>query len=357
MKQRRRNIIQSHKRSGLAPLELVLYLPIMLFVMALMVNFGNMAAWKIRAQSNTRYSATRSLQDRTGDHERNPETWPRPASLSDGGGSSIPDANDVWNQHPDLITPVTRGPVITEMEQGKFIVVPGRFSMHEGVHRGTGSVRRRLPMLRGILANDGSYGFTEHHDLLDNRWDYRHLVHPNNPYDRRDIAGDSGNGRRRAKRWYQIDPEFFGQLSSEMQRLRQADAQLKANPSRNDLDPLDRDSDFYSIGLARLTMGIASQPPVPIPEGARVSVPDFHPRAKIRCLLSPLLVQQTIVNPHINDIQHLPGRMARSFIGLYSGEIARLEMMDPRPAGEINRIKQLLKQVQKFFDALPGNSR
>ncbi|GAB4153241.1 MAG: hypothetical protein Tsb009_29550 [Planctomycetaceae bacterium] len=335
----------------------MLYLPIMLFVMALMVNFGNMAAWKIRAQSNTRYSATRTLDDRTGNREANPKTWPRPASLRESSGDNASDVDAIWNQHPDLITPVTRGPMIAESNQGGRILVPGRFTMHDTVHRGQGSVSRSLPMLRGILPNNGRYGYTEEHDLLDNRWDYRHLVHPTNPYDRRDVPGDSGNRRRRAKRWYRIDPEFFGELGSEMQRLLQADQRLKTNPSRYDLDPLDRDRDFYAIRLAQQLGTIASQPPREIPEGTRINIPDFHPRARIRTELSPLRVQVGIVNPLLNEIQHLPGRMANAFIGLYSGEIARLEAMMPRPAGEIARLERLLEQVRAFRDSLPGNYR
>ena len=38
--------LQNHPRSGMAPLELVLYLPIMLFVMALMMIMGTAGAWK-----------------------------------------------------------------------------------------------------------------------------------------------------------------------------------------------------------------------------------------------------------------------------------------------------------------------
>ena len=42
------------RRRGLAPLELVLALPLLLFIMALMANFGTYACWKIRGLSAAR---------------------------------------------------------------------------------------------------------------------------------------------------------------------------------------------------------------------------------------------------------------------------------------------------------------
>ena len=41
--------VRARRRRGLAPLEFVMALPILLFVMALMINFGTVAVWKVRA--------------------------------------------------------------------------------------------------------------------------------------------------------------------------------------------------------------------------------------------------------------------------------------------------------------------
>ena len=351
---RSKNLSRTRPRAGLATLELVLSLPIMLFVMALIVNFGNVATWKIRAQSNTRYAAWRSLQDRTGHLDPNPVSWPQPATLSNSGGQSLADVDQIWNQRPKLITPVTRGPVITDPNQGRSIQVPGRFTMHDTVSVGKGHVQRRLPMLRGILSNDGRYGFTERQSLLDNRWDYRHLSMPANPADRRNVRGDSGNMRRRAKRWYRLDPVFFAEISAEVQQLVQADAQLKSNPTRFDLDPLDRDNELYYIGL-RLRDHLPPGPiPATIPEPpTRFSVKDFHPRARRICERDPLVVQRQVVDALLRQIQKLPGRMAGQFASLYQSEINRLQQMMPPPQAEIDRLQRLLDQVQKFQNSLP----
>ncbi len=373
MKTRQRITTQHiiNQRTGLAPLELVLALPILLFVMALMINFGNMAAWKVRAQGNTRYAAWRTLQDRSGQFDPNPKNWPRDATLGTSGGNAMADVNALWNRHPDLTTPVVRGPVITESDQGRAVVVPGRFHMDQQVHGGNGEVHRRLPLLRGILANNGRYGFNEHQELLNNRWEYRHLNHPRNPYDRRDVPGDNGNNRRRAKRWYRLDPPFFPELAGDLQRLAEADGRLKANPTRFNLDPLDRDDEFYYYRL-RAQLGLISGPlPTPIPEQTRIAIPDFHPRVPVRCELDKQRVKFRAVNPAVQRIQHLPGTMGNAWARLYREEISRLEslkqqleMQQPPPQGqiqqiqtEIDRLQQLLDQVNQFLSSLPRANR
>lgn len=350
-----RHQILKHNRRGLAMLELVLYLPIMLFVMALMVNFGNMAAWKVRSQQNTRYAAWRTLQDRTGQFDPNPPSWPQPATLGTSGGQAMTNANAVWNRHPLLTTPVTRGPVIVEPKRGLTIAVPGRFDMDATVHAGDSHIERKLPLLRKSLPDNGAYGYTQHQELLDGRWEFRHLSMPRNPYDRPGDPGDGGNRARRAKRWYRLDPPFFP-LQKELRQLAEADARLKANPSRADLDPLDRDAEFYYI---RLQAQLGGNGPIPqtVPEGLRIQVPDFHPRAQVKCDVDRDRVKRSVVDPLVNQIQHLPGRMGNDFASLYRGEIQRLKQLDPPPMAEIQAWQQKLDQVQQFLGSLPRKYR
>jgi hypothetical protein len=54
-------------RRGLAPLELTLTLPILVLMMALMINFGVVGVWKVRTQANARYAAWRTITARTGE--------------------------------------------------------------------------------------------------------------------------------------------------------------------------------------------------------------------------------------------------------------------------------------------------
>ena len=65
-------------RRGLAPLELVLWIPVLLMTAALMVIFGTSAAWRIRGEVASRDAVWRVLTPRTGDNEHRPDThtWP-----------------------------------------------------------------------------------------------------------------------------------------------------------------------------------------------------------------------------------------------------------------------------------------
>ncbi|MBI2480878.1 MAG: pilus assembly protein [Planctomycetia bacterium] len=48
------------RRRGLAPLEFVLWLPVLLFVMALMVNYGTIATWRVRSEIVSQHAAWRT---------------------------------------------------------------------------------------------------------------------------------------------------------------------------------------------------------------------------------------------------------------------------------------------------------
>ena len=56
----------STRRRGLAMLELTLALPILLFIMALIINYGTIAAWKVREHSVARLAVWETRWPRTG---------------------------------------------------------------------------------------------------------------------------------------------------------------------------------------------------------------------------------------------------------------------------------------------------
>src|SRR5438309_1547037 len=62
-------------RRGLAMLELTLALPIMLFVMALIYNYGIAAAWKVRENSVARLAIWQSRWPRSGASDPKPSYW------------------------------------------------------------------------------------------------------------------------------------------------------------------------------------------------------------------------------------------------------------------------------------------
>ena len=74
-------------RSGLAPLELTLSLPIMLFVMGLMIIVGTTASWKIRTVTNSRQAVWRTIDPRDGEEDPHSRGWPSAARMEIEEGS------------------------------------------------------------------------------------------------------------------------------------------------------------------------------------------------------------------------------------------------------------------------------
>ncbi|MBN1590259.1 MAG: hypothetical protein JW888_12160, partial [Pirellulales bacterium] len=87
-------------RRGLSTLELVLSLPLLLFVMALMINFGAAAAWRIRELSVARHAAWsnrhghRLATDGAGATRKLPCWWPDGATMGAGGAGHLNELDD-----------------------------------------------------------------------------------------------------------------------------------------------------------------------------------------------------------------------------------------------------------------------
>ena len=85
---RRNRRATCHRRSGLAPLEMVLLTPFLVLMGALMICFGDAALWKIRAQSSVHYATTQyepfrvAAFDTTSGFNPRPANWPGITSVS-----------------------------------------------------------------------------------------------------------------------------------------------------------------------------------------------------------------------------------------------------------------------------------
>jgi len=327
-----------HRRGGLAPLELVLYLPLMLFVMALMVNIGVVGGWKIRTQLAARYAGWRTLHSRTGQSDPDPANFRQrqstggafqpTASIRSSSGSAIEPTRNLWNGDARLRTPEIRGSQIREPSQGRTILVPGRLEMPDGVHNGHASLDRQTPLMaNSMVPSTGRYQFELDHNLLDHRWEFHDL-------------GYGSNSDRRAKRWWQIDPTpgNLPELAGDLAQFQQAYARLASNPDQANLDVLDRDDEFIRY---------RGFPP-----------PDFHPTIGGLCTEDMQLVRNDSRFQQLLDrITRLPGSMSRAFIGLYQQEINRLQALQPPPTQEIQRLETLVEQLNQFLGSLPMKHR
>jgi len=306
-----------------------------------MVNFGDIARWKIRAQANAHYASWRTLYNRTGDSDPNPHNWPLSATLNASSGTDALAVDELWNTETWLMTETIRGETIVDPETGTQIDVKGRLEMREGVHNANAVSERQLHQLRSLLVNGGRYRFDLEQNLLDEPWQFHNMHY-------------SDNLDRRVRLWYGIEtyelPEFEASLEAQMEMARQA---LLANASQADLDPLDRDDELL----------LYSGRPI-----------EFHPpRTNLRrqvqrgqiCAADHPSVQLAFVEPLLDQIrgtetpEHIPGvpeEMARAFIQLYQSEIERLQSLMPQPPDAQQQIQQLqekVNQLQAFLSLLP----
>lgn len=312
-------------RAGLAPLEFVLALPILAILMALMINYGVAAAWKVRTQGNAHYAGFRTLLVRTGDWNGHPANWPN-ATLSAGTGAALPTVSQLWDAHPDTSHPRAdwiRGSWLTSPSQIVPVHVEGRLEFDAGVHTGTASMQRPLPLLRGALPT-GQFGFNLTLPLFDNRWQFHSLG-----------IGDNRNPRTRV--WWDIEEGDLAALDSQIltsqQRLLTAYQRLLSNPRPQYLQPLDQDVEF------RIYSG---------------NTPDFYPRVG-GCSADVQFVRMTQVAPLVDRINRLPCDMSRRYCEqLYRPWIERLERCGANDR-TIQPLRDRYNDLRQLVNALPNS--
>lgn len=323
----RRTSTSIHPRAGLAPLELTLTLPLLVMLMALMINFGVIGAWKVRTQGNAHYAAFRSLLGRTGEWNPPPDNWPN-ATLGAGGGNSLPTVGQLWDSHADTSHPRAdwvRGDLLTAPNQVVPVHVAGRLEFDDGVHTGTAGMSRNVPLLRGATSN-GRFGFSLTQEVLDNRWQFHTL-------------GLGDNHSSRARVWWDIEHNDLvaldAQIATFKAQLDAAQQQLMSNPQPEYLFPLDRDVEFQ------------------IYSGHH---PNFYPRLAGDCSLDVNDVRINRVDPLVDRIERLPCTMSRSFLDLYRTWICRMEQCGAS-AQETAPLRQRYDDLRQFVNSLPMELR
>ena len=327
----------SRNRPGLAPLELVLALPLMLFVMALIINFGVVGAWKTREQAAVHYASWRTLHLRTGDENPNPPLWPRNPPLRGGTGANLIDVDSLWNGIQELKTSVVRGPAIVDPATGRAIRVNRRLEMDRRVNDGRALFEAKLPLLKNLLAGDGRYRFRIPQNVLDNSWEFHQM-------------GYSGNRDRRARLLYEIEPDDFPSVAVLKARLDARQQALQNFPLAADLLPLDRDPDLVRLGQ--------------LPPMGGTAPPDFYPSLGNVCLADPMLIRLTPrYTRFLEQIRRLPGQMGRTFREWYRRRRDYLldqlsqGMAPPGATQEIQWLDDRINELDQFLGSLPPQNR
>jgi len=320
---------------GLATLEMVFCLPILLFVMALMINFGTASVWRIRGLAAARHSLWSSRL--SGPVARSigvprPRYWPAPAALNSGGDP------DAAVDDPRVDRPVARGPALP------FGTIVNRrlLDPDRGARHGTAGLQRPFPLLRRL----GNLQFTAQTELLDQKWQYWGM-------------GLSSSWDLRVPVIYSL-PRAPAALM--MAYVQAAQAILRATFFR-DLWPLDLWAywpldwnDEWFVYMRRFWR----VPPLPqvIP-----SPPDFHPGLQRFCDLDHSLARERVddlidrIKGKSNPVVHgVAWHMARAYIGLYQAvinELQRLINASPAPPpAQVSAMQAEIAQLQAKIDVL-----
>lgn len=320
------------RRRGLAPLELVLSLPLLLFLMALLIDFGSLSTWKVRTQVAARQAVWRQRGDRRGASDPPIANWPRNATL--GVAPSPPDLfpTDPYAQYIAVRGPVLRDPR-SSGQGAQLLVDTNKLALPGGLEDGLAVIDRNLPLLPKLTR----VNFNVRHALLEGQWQFWTTT----------MRYGSNTSRRGWSLYQFVPPADVQQLANE---FRNAALAIVNDSNRPDLDPLDRDQEL-----------VAWYGPPPR---------DFHPRLETssqngctdsdRCSLNPQEVRFGSVQRVIDRIQGprgggrggVPERMARAWISMYQAQKAQLEAQQPPPQAQIDQLQSLIDQLNQFIGTL-----
>lgn len=321
---------KTRSRRGLAPLEFVIALPILLGVMALTINYGTVSCWKIRGLSVARHAVWGSRWPRTGNTNPRPTYWPADAGITytdPANATNVPELDDFRVNQP-----VARGPLPFGTIVNNQLLDPTR-----GLRKGSVEMSRGFAMLSTKL---GTYHLHAETYLLDDKWQYQRM-------------GLGSTSQRRIPVIYILAKAPAGLANAYVQAYKA----IVGAPFRADLAPLDKDDEFIGYGQM---FGWGS------------GAPDFYPRLSGFCTLDKEEAQRN-VDDLINRIQGRPEgvengqrvpkipslaeTMANAFIGLYQrviGEIKRRSAPNQPPPAWQQMIDQLQQKIDILKEFLKG---
>lgn len=289
-------------RRGLAPLEFVLWAPILLMVMALMVIFGNASVWKLRTAFVARHTAWESRPERIGANDPAPLNWNADVVNHESQqGERIAQLDD-----PSIDQPVVRGPMLDNVRVERDLLDPT-----QGVIDGRAEMTQHYPMLGKM----GQYDFEVSSPLLTGQFRYWEMGIPATIF-------------RRIPFIYEL-PKAEAGLS---QAFADAAQRILSASFSSDLDPLDKDQDIYEC-LGRYV--------------------DFHPRLQSFCQLDAEWVGANRVGDVVDRIQgrrppsgvrSVAETMARFFADMYQ---QKLDQLQNQPQLQ-SKFEALIQAYRKF---------
>jgi hypothetical protein len=292
------------RRMGLAPVELVLSIPLILFVMALSVIVGNAACWKIRASVVARNEIWSNRRPRSDNPEDpRPAGWPAHGGKSHSSQRSLADLND-----PAFQNPLVNGPLPNVTVNDRLL------DPTLTVRHGASDIKQTPPM----LAKMGDYSFNVDHPLIDGPWAYWQ-------------TGQWGNGARRFPALYPDTPPHL----PEEDAFRNSVDAVKSAPFLPDLAVLDGDQELHDWFYPD-----TFDPPIYM---------DFHPRVRFCSMDSALVRAQYITDPRrglLVRIANVPRSITNTFLRMYRDQLRILQNTMPPPANATMLEAELEQNIQ-----------
>lgn len=315
-------------RRGLAMLELVLALPMLLFVLALIINFGTVAAWKVREHSVTRLAVWETRWPRTGASDPRPDYWPATASMNSSDQGNVSGMDDTRVDQP-----VARGPL------APITVNSNLLDPTTGLREGDAELTRNFPLMGKL----GSYTIEAQTWLIDNKWQYQQM-------------NSADNWERRVPVLYTLPQAPQSLVNSYVQAV----MAIANAPFAAQLRPLQNDPDFLYY-QALFGWG---------------GPPDFQPSFPPMCTTSRTVTNRAVKNL-IDRIQGghegrqvIPGVaevMAFAFLDLYSRALSAFQGIaqanPPAPPqwtalaqSQIPGLKSKIAALKSFLQTIQANS-
>ena len=292
-------------RAGLAPLELTLSLPIMLFVMGLMVIVGTTASWKVRVVTNSRQAVWRTVDPRNGENDPHSRGWPTYARMETAEGST-PIDDDPYDTHE-----VVRGQPLRAPSGEQLKVRESLFDMQDGLTNGVTELERPFPVM-GNMPPRQIHLYREH-PLLSGNWQFREMEL-------------QSNAQRRILFLYPAD--YGRSLSRNVQRYHEAALAIVLNPLNPILETLDNDDELRNP----VPSGLTYNPPYGIGRAPDYHVPERSPRGLLLnpdrvCSTSRDELSQTVIDPLVEETRRVPDRLARDFLRMYRSHLAHIDKL------------------------------
>lgn len=297
-------------RGGLAPVELILGLPLLLMLLAMMIIVGTAGAWKVRTLANSRQAAARALWPRDGADDPKPDSWwPDSATMSAGSADPDPFGYDPFAEHVFVRGPRIGGPGVFGLG-----VDHRCLDITRGLFAGHAAIDRDFPLWRQLPYRNKYHRETQ--VFSGDHWQFQTMGMGDNVWRRVDLLYDYNLASR--------SPTGLGRTNAALQALR-------ANRDRPLLFILDRDDElrtFYGD-------------PYDANWYERYDRFNFHPPAYNSCTLN----LRPDVDNLVDRIEEVPCQLARAFRTMY--EEQRWLAGNANTAALDQKIRQLDQFLQR----------